>query len=585
MTDTLAIPPADNPLIIGVTGKAGSGFNTDVADILASYGFHILQSDDVVDHIWKFPEVLVDVARVFGRETIFNNPEEPDPRKWVRKRGALGELVANDYAKQRLLNSILEPYIFVCLYNRIKELRSQGASLIALISPRLAKSYTFLFCSSNWYVFRRSPKRRQELIRFYESRGFDPEYVSAKVNRTLRMQRDVLEPEEFQYDVVVGHPESVPRLRSVIGRNLDSLLAAHNELREAGVRVLRAYKRRGQFIRSALSLSQLTGSPVLIKNITSFIRKTKIIQPNLVACAHACARVCGGQTVFDTDDRFLDYVPGKLVPSGSYTIGMPPLTTISPMVQTLLPLSLFGRGRVDFVLEGCTELNFSAPISYFEHVFFPLLRRFGAKVSVEVVSRGYLQGPQGKIHIRIEQVDRLAPINLPRKGAARKVIFARNSIGFEPSLDLEFAEEMEDFVRSLGFEGEFERRFDTRAGARGKGVSMSVALETEFSHLGADAACDENPSLDGQRDAFRKLKERTRFILTSDAALDPFCADQILIYLAIAGGCVTIPTHPHMDHFYTQILLLNSFSGRMFSIERQGRTLRVDAGPTEGEDG
>jgi RNA 3'-terminal phosphate cyclase (ATP) len=564
-------------LIIGITGKAGSEFNTNVADIFASYQFSIIQSDELVDAIWKLPEVLIDVAKVFNKEAIFENAADPNPEKWIRKRGVLGEMVANDYPKQNLLNNILEPHIFAYIYKNIEKLKSRGCNRIALISSRLARSYTFLFCNYNWYVSRRSANRRAELLDFYESRGFDRDYIVAKVNRTMAMQRDVQEPSEFNYDCIIEHPESLTRLREIISLELETVLKRHDKLSTASFKTLNAYKRRGQFVRSALSVSQLKGIPILIENITSYIRNTSTIQPNLVACADACAKLCGSRKVFDTDKRFLDYRPGPLAVAGQHLIEAPPNISISPMVQTLMPLSIFGNSRVELVLQGCTELNYSAPVNYFKHVFFPLLCKFGAQVSLKVEARGYLHGPPGSVRILIDQIEQLSRLNLVSKGAPKRILFSRNSAGLAPEMDAEFAAEMESFVRSIGFSGQFESSFDTNQNSAGESVSMSVALETEHSFLGADVACDTGCSLPDQRKAFERLKQRTELILTTDAALDPFCADQILIYLAMAGGSITVPIHQHMNHFYTQLILLNAFRKQMFNIQKQTRIIRVDS--------
>ena len=572
-----------NLMIIGLTGKAGSGFDTDVTNIFETLGFSIIRSDDAVDAVWKIPEVLVEVADVFGREKIFDNALDSDPRNWVRKRGVLGELVSSDVCKQDRLNDMLQPYISTFIYKRIKELKEERIDRIVLISSGLARGHLFLFCQYTWYIDREEFKRREELLNFYKFRGFDLDYVTAKVNRTMRMQCDVKKPSEFNYDVVIKHPEDLGRLKEIIVFNLEPIMEKQNHptVTAEQKHVFRAYKRRGQFTRSLLSLSQFTDLPIRIEEIDSLDKKKEKIQPSLVACAEECAKLCNSNLDFNQEKRFLEYSPGEGKIQGEYNIVLPLNTSISPLIQTVLPFSLLGDNHVKFTLNGCTELSHSAPVNYFIYVFFPLMRRFGAKLDLKVLSRGFFDKGFGKVLVTIDQIDCLERLNFTTKGECKKIVLSRNSIGFQSGQDEKVIKEIQNFIRSLGFLGEFEVKLYKDENSAIKSFSMSVALETEHSLLGADIACDDACSLLNEQKAIQELKQRTKLILLTEAALDPFCCDQMLLYLAIAGGSITIPLNANLDHFYTQLNLINSIKKQMFNIERHGNILRIDSEPLE----
>lgn len=338
---------------------------------------------------------------------------------------------------------------------------------------------------------------------------------------------------------------------------------------------LNAQDRGGQFTRSALSLSELTGKSVSLTRIKGLRYKNTARSKNLIFCAKECARLRGAEVVLGLKESRLNYWPGENLISGQYDIQVPSNCSISPLIQTILPLALSSNLTASLTLRGCTELKHSAPSDYFANVFFPLLRKFGWKVSLEDLVHGFWNERPGVAKVLIRPSNKLEKLFLLEKGEMKRIVFSINSTGPRKGADTFFAEEMERFVRSLGFSVQFKSIIKSNDSLPHERSSMSIALETEHSFLGADISSDKIDSKDAEKEAFEILKRRTRVILTTNAALDPFSADQILVYLAMSGGAIAIPREFNLDHVHSQLDLINSFRPKLLRAEKGANLIKI----------
>lgn len=572
---------------LGIAGMTGSGSDTNCGDILRQRGFTLIRLSEVADFVWDLPDLRRQVAAAFSDVDLFETPS-PDPRTWRRKRGVLGALIADDAEVHRKLAGILNPFIDIEIYARFQKAAEENPPAIALLDHRLARRNTLFLCDRTWFVERPDSDRHTEIEAKYGQRTeLEPAYAAAKVEQIFKLQRDVVTPDNFHnfhYDYVLQHPGRLDLLAERIDRllEMEPLLAGQPEDATNGetTRLSGAW-RQGQFVRRALGLSQYAGRPLRITQVDA-LKKPGPRNELIYACVRACETVGGGRARVRHDEREIEYEPGRAAPA-AVELESAARTPVGNLIQTVLPFSLVGQGRLELVLRGGTDFTHSTPTIYYQTVLFPLLGRLGAKLRLEVVRHGFFNGPMGEARLSIERVPELKPADLSEKGRPVRMVFYRTATASLEAPTEEFAEEVESFVRSRGFAGAFEvvsRVVDSEC----QGLVMSVILETDRSRLGADWGCDRGFSLAQRREALRELMKRTAFLLDTPAAVDPMCADKILGYLVLAGGRVTVPVWGDMRHFFIQVDLLNRFQPGLVRISLGDNYLRADCGKLRARD-
>ena len=174
----------------------------------------------------------------------------------------------------------------------------------------------------------------------------------------------------------------------------------------------------GQILRTALSLSIITGTPFALKNIRANRRKPGLLRQHL-ACVKAaasisCAKVAGAEI----NSRALTFEPGP-VRGGDYEFAIGTAGSTALVFQTVLPALMCAKDPSDVVFSGGTH-NSSAPtFDFLERAFLPLLGRMGASVELRLDAFGFYPAGGGVWRARIEPAATLSPLVLEEAGGIR----------------------------------------------------------------------------------------------------------------------------------------------------------------------
>jgi RNA 3'-terminal phosphate cyclase (ATP) len=284
----------------------------------------------------------------------------------------------------------------------------------------------------------------------------------------------------------------------------------------------------GQLVRMAVALSALTATPVEIRNVRAGREKPGLAAQHIAAVnavAGVCNAACMGLSVGSPRITFSPGTPARKdlhVDVG--TAGSIPL-----VLQAYLPVVLRCGGTL--VVTGGTEVEHAPTIDYFREVHAAVLRNLGAGCTVEIRRRGYY--PQGGGEVAVEVApSRLRPLdlpdgttpctcgilscssNLPAHVAERQARAAETVITRETGIPCTVRCDRQDCL-STG------SSCTAWTGARGSCALGRRGLPAE--KVGEAAA--------------RGLVEAIR----GGAQVDLLLADQLLVYLALAGGSFTAP--------------------------------------------
>jgi RNA 3'-terminal phosphate cyclase (ATP) len=284
----------------------------------------------------------------------------------------------------------------------------------------------------------------------------------------------------------------------------------------------------GQVLRTALSLSLITGTPFRIEQIRARRSRPGLMRQHLTAVEAACAiggAECEGHQI---GGSALTFTPGAVV-AGEHHFAVGTAGSTSLVLQTLLPPLMMASGPSRLVLEGGTHNIHAPPFDFLERTFLPILNRMGPRVLARLVRPGFYPAGGGRIEVDIAPTETLTRLDLLARGAQRRV-FARAMIAGLP--DEIAARELASVENVLGWPDEARRleRLPERVGP-----GNILLLEAEFDHVTEIVSGFGQLGVPAQT-VGQKAAKRMAGYLVSTAFAGPYLADQLLLPMALAGG-------------------------------------------------
>lgn len=151
---------------------------------------------------------------------------------------------------------------------------------------------------------------------------------------------------------------------------------------------LRAYEGGGQILRTALSLSIVTGESFRIEKIRAGRKKPGLLRQHLTA-VQAAAKISGAKIEgADLGSQQLTFKPGKVQP-GDYSFAVGTAGSATLVLQTILPALIIGSKPSTLTLEGGTHNPHAPPFDFLQKTFLPILNKMGSKVSAKLERPGF----------------------------------------------------------------------------------------------------------------------------------------------------------------------------------------------------
>jgi RNA 3'-terminal phosphate cyclase (ATP) len=306
----------------------------------------------------------------------------------------------------------------------------------------------------------------------------------------------------------------------------------------------------GQILRTALSLSALTGQPFEIENIRANRRKPGLMRQHLTA-VRAAAEVCAAAVTGDALGSLgLRFVPGP-VRAGDYAFAIGSAGSATLVLQTVLPPLLTAGAASRITIEGGTHNPMAPPTDFFARSFLPLLHRMGPRVELRLERYGFYPAGGGKVCATVQPVRALAPFELlardPEVRVSARAVVANlsRSIG---------QRELEVVREQMGLAPE-ALAVEEVHGLPGPGnvlaIEMAMSHHTEiataFGQKGVPAAAVAAAAVDEARD-----------YLAAGEPVGRHLADQLIIPLAMAGGG-RFRTGPPSRHTTTNVEVVRLF--------------------------
>ena len=314
----------------------------------------------------------------------------------------------------------------------------------------------------------------------------------------------------------------------------------------------------GQILRTALSLSMITGKGFHMQNIRGKRSKDGLMRQHLT-CVKAATTICDaavdGDVIRSTE---LLFSPDQ-VKAGSYTFRIGSAGSTTLLFQTLLPALIHAEGRSSLRLHGGTHNPMAPSADFISRSFLPQLCKMGASIKFNCERLGFAPAGGGVISAMIDQTKKLAPLSLTDRGKelSRKVeIVAANLRSSVVKEEQKSLSEMIDWPASC-----YTVREENAVDGSGNVLVLEVEYENHVLHVTSHGAF--------QKTSNRVAKDAVKAMLTyqrSAASIGPRLADQLLLPMALAGSG-EISTVGLTNHMKTNIETIEAFLDVKFLVK------------------
>ncbi|MCX6650053.1 MAG: RNA 3'-terminal phosphate cyclase [Methanomassiliicoccales archaeon] len=320
----------------------------------------------------------------------------------------------------------------------------------------------------------------------------------------------------------------------------------------------------GQLLRTALSLSVLTGQDLLITKIRAG-RPDPGLKPQHLAGVRLITNLCNAEVVGDeVGSQRLEFRPGALV-GGTYKFDVGTAGSLTLLIQTVLPALVLSPVRTELELVGGTDVRWSPPVDHYRMVLLPLIRRMGAQVEMEVEARGFYPRGGGKVRLKVSGGE-LRKLSLDERGELRRI----TGVSFVQNLPGHVAQRMADAVRRNLLGMDVQMRFETGTGdSTGAGVVLTAEYENTIIGWSSRGEKGMSAEVVGREAASGLTKE-----MEGGGTLDAHTADQLLPFLALAGQDSEFTVREVSGHLGTQIWLVPHYLPVRFEMT-EGAPFRV----------
>lgn len=287
----------------------------------------------------------------------------------------------------------------------------------------------------------------------------------------------------------------------------------------------------GQILRTALSLSAITGKPFTVTKVRAGRLKPGL-RPQHREAARAVAQLVDAEvTGAEVGSSRLEFRPRRRAAPGEWTFDVGTAGSTPLLLQTVCwPLAL--AGAPSFVtLRGGTHQDHAPSFHYLALVWGPAVARLGFKFGVELQAAGFYPEGGGEFTARIEPAHPMPPLDLRHRGTLLdvEVVSMVGGLGYEVA-DRQAARAVRR-LRDAGIAAEAERVPVPCRISRGGHVLVVSTFERTRAGHGAVSARERSPEQIAE-DAVNAFRAH----LAGGAAVDRHLADQLLLPAALVAS-------------------------------------------------
>lgn len=324
----------------------------------------------------------------------------------------------------------------------------------------------------------------------------------------------------------------------------------------------------GQMLRTAISLSALTGKGVKIRDIRKGKPNTKPgLRPQHMTGINIIGEFCNAEILGLKENSLeVEFRPWE-ISAKDKKIDIGTAGSITLLLQALLPILIFSKKEIKLHIKGGTDVSWSPTVNYTKFVFLPMLRKMGVNAELEIINHGFYPKGGGEVKVITYPVKNIKPITALQPGN----ILGLHIESVVSRYPKDYTERMVKAALSVldySFPGKKVSIGLKTVNSESYGSSILCYANCENSILGVDMLGDAGtkPETLGIR-----VAEELDVLIKKNVAIDKFMADQLLLYMALADGKSLINVERITEHCLTNIYVIEKMLPVKFQIdERKG---------------
>ncbi|XP_044264550.1 RNA 3'-terminal phosphate cyclase [Tribolium madens] len=333
----------------------------------------------------------------------------------------------------------------------------------------------------------------------------------------------------------------------------------------------------GQILRIALTLSVIRKIPIRVIKIRSGRSKPGLMEQHLKGIELlrdlSNAKVKGA-SLGSTE---VEFWPSDII-GGNHEARVKTAGSISLLLQAALPCSLFAKSHTTLRLHGGTNAEMAPQIDYTTEVFRPVLEKFGATFSFDLIRRGYFPKGGGEVIINVDPVAKLDSVNLTERGKITSIYGWSFVAGTLPiKMSHLMADSALHYLKRFCSSIQIERYKEDRNIAPDNCSGIILVAETDTGCILGGSALGkrgENAEETGKRAAMQLAKS-----IEEGACVDEHTQDQIIVFMALAQGVSSVKVGEITMHTKTAIFVSEELTNAKFEVVPKGSANMISCTP------
>ena len=320
----------------------------------------------------------------------------------------------------------------------------------------------------------------------------------------------------------------------------------------------------GQILRTAISLSAITGKPIEVSNIRAN-RTNPGLRPQHMAGIRIIADLFHAKSEnLKVGAEWIRFSPSDKFEGGSIKFDIGTAGSIPLILMTVVPAVSLSNNSLQIEVTGGTDVKASPTIDYIKHIVAKSYLSIGSKFSVDVLKRGYYPKGGGVVQCTIKPCKTPGTIELlATEYLEPKIISVCSQLPIHVAKrqisSALIALEKKD-IRCSNYTASIETSISP-------GSSILVYSASDFGlYVGGDSIGEL-----GKRAEAVGTEAAMRFLdsTLARATVDPFLADMLVLPLALSKGRSRYRVARVTQHLLTNLHVVSQIVGCKYSIEQQ----------------
>ena len=320
----------------------------------------------------------------------------------------------------------------------------------------------------------------------------------------------------------------------------------------------------GQVLRTALTLSILTKTPIELVNIRANRNMPGLLRQHLTS-VKAAQEISGAKTEgVELGAKRIRFSPGDVMP-GEYHFSIGTAGSTVLVCQTIFPVLALANNPSTITFEGGTHNGMSPSLCFFKESYLAALKKMGVNTKVDTYSLGFYPAGGGKWQLTIEPTEEFKALALLTAGSDFE----------QEQKNCSFKALMSDLPDSIGQKevtagrkalswneavGDVERHKTNGPGNSFQTKIKGDVFTSLFEQVGELGVSSE-------RVAKRCVGQAKKFLKVG-ASVEEHLADQLLLPMALAGLGEFTTTEPSM-HTKTNLEVIKQFLDINIQVDQE----------------